>query len=174
MPLRDTLRRLGEKQNSDSPFDRERAIQEWREAVVRLYDQIREFLKDFLDEGTITLRGITLVQLSEESLGQYPISMMSLVAGPAVIEIKPVGRMIVGATGRVDLYRQGRGSANERVMVLRTSNPSNKPDTWELNIPPRDRSFEVMGLRNLQASQERETLSFDKPNLELAIDRLLQ
>jgi hypothetical protein len=173
MPLRDTLKRLGERA-SETSLNRTEIIDEWSRAIVRFYDQIREYLKEYLDDGSISLRSITFVSVYEESLGQYPISMMTLAAGPAIIEVKPVGRMIVGATGRVDLYRQGRASPNERVMALRTSHPRDASDEWKLNIPPKDRSFELMNMSDLVASQKPEIKPFDKTNLELAIDRLLQ
>jgi hypothetical protein len=172
MALKDTLQQLNEKSKEPS-LDRAAFLKEWRDAVVHLYDQIREYLQEYINEGSISVLSISYVTISEEALGDYQASMMRLKAGPAVIEIKPIGRMIVGATGRVDLYRQGKTSPSGRVIALRMSYP---PETtkWELIVPPKDRSFELMNMRELEASQKRQHLSFDKPNLELAIDRILQ
>ena len=172
MALKDTLQQLNEKSNQPS-FDREAFVKEWRDAVVRLHDQIREFLDEYIDDGSISVLSISLVTLSEEALGNYQAPMMRLKAGPAIVEVKPVGRMIVGATGRVDLYRQGRTSTNKRVIVLRVSYPPEE-EKWELVIPPKDRPFELMGASDLAASLKSQHLPFDKPNLELAIDRILQ
>lgn len=171
MALKDTLQQLNERAKQPS-LDREAFIKEWRDAVVRLHDQIREFLTEYINNGSISVLSISFVNITEESLGNYQASMMRLKAGPAIIEIKPVGRMIVGATGRVDLYRQGT-STSERVIALRVSYPPEE-EKWKLVIPPRDRSFEIMSMPDLAASLKRQHLPFNKPNLELAIDRILQ
>jgi hypothetical protein len=118
MALKDTLKRLLEDSGSAQPLDKAAVIDEWQKAVGALMAQIQEFLREYKDDGTIQFTdGVT--QLSEESLGTYRIANLMLRAGPAVLMVQPIGRLVVGAAGRVDLYRQGRGNESESIVLLR-------------------------------------------------------
>ena len=171
MTLRDTLAKL--KHEASQSFSRDAIVDEWQKAVRAFLSKIHEFLAEYRD--TIQIDSRTM-QIDEEDLRPpYTISNMALRADPAVILIQPIGRMIVGATGRVDLHRQGRGAESQRVIALRRDIPAQPHDSqWMLLIPPRDRSFEVMGTAELRQSTQRIELPFSKEHLETALDRLLQ
>jgi hypothetical protein len=172
MALKDTLKRLLEDSGSAQPLDKAAVIDEWRKAVAALMAQIQEFLREYKDAGTIQFTdGVT--QLFEESLGTYQIPNLVLRAGPAVLMIQPIGRMVVDATGRVDLYRQGRGAEDERVVALRDASP-NRPSSWVLSIPPDVEPFVIQSLPALERSLRRTYLPLTKENLEAALERLLR
>jgi hypothetical protein len=172
MALKDTLKRLLEDSGSAQPLDRAAVIAEWQKAVGALLAQIQEFLQEYKDDGTIQFTdGVT--QLSEESLGTYRIPNLVLRAGPAVLMVQPIGRLVVGATGRVDLYRQGRGTESERVVALRDASPS-QPSSWVLYMPPDVEPFVIQSLPALERSLRRTDLPLTKENLETALERLLR
>jgi hypothetical protein len=172
MALKDTLQQLNDKARQPS-LDRKAYVKDWQDAVLNFFDKIRDYLKEYAEDGSLRFSALTQVGLSEEALGNYTVSMMRITAGPAIIEVRPVGRMIVGASGRVDLYRQGRSSPSQRVLALRVSYPPEE-EKWELVIPPTDRSFELMSPAALAASLRPERRPLDKANLEVAIERILQ
>jgi hypothetical protein len=172
MALKDTLKRLLEDSGSAQPLDKAAVIDEWQKAVGALMAQIQEFLREYKDDGTIQFTdGVT--QLSEESLGTYRIPNLVLRAGPAVLMVQPIGRLVVGATGRVDLYRQGRGTESERVVALRDASPS-QPSPWVLYMPPDVEPFVIQSLPALERSLRRTDLPLTKENLETALERLLR
>jgi hypothetical protein len=167
MALKDTLQKLQQQPS----FIRDDVVDEWQKAANDFLARVREFLGEYTD--TIQFSPGT-TQLDEESLRPpYTISNMALRAGPAVILIQPIGRMIVGATGRVDLYRQGRAAESQRVIALRKGVPP-EHGRWSLSIPPQDRSFELMSTAALREASQRAELQFSKENLESALERLLQ
>jgi hypothetical protein len=168
MTLKDTLRKLQE----GPQLDAQAVVEEWQKAVGDFLGQIREFLKEYRESGAILIQD-GQVQLREDLLGGYSAPNMALRAGPATIRVEPVGRVVVGATGRVDLYRMGRAAESQRVIALREG-ISPQGSRWNLLIPPIDRSFEIMSLPALLKSQERKQVPFDKENLESAVDKLLR
>ena len=172
MALRDTLQRLQHDRSSAQPLDKSAVIQEWQKAVASLMATIQTFLQEYSENGTIAFVH-SVMQLTEEPLGAYQIPQMALRAGPAVLMAQPIGRMVAGATGRVDLYRQGHGAESQRVMLLRDSAPEESAQ-WRLLIPPKDRSFEIMDPVALRQSLQRIERPLTKENLEVALDRLLQ
>jgi hypothetical protein len=170
MALKDTLERR-QKEVSGQGFSKEAVIEEWQKSVAALMSEIEEFLHEYKSEGTLKIEQSD-TELTEEALGTYPTTQMTLRAGSAVLMIQPIGRMIIGATGRVDLYRQGHGAMNERVLALRGT--SSDDSQWMLSIPPEDQSFKIMRTAALAKSLERTVLPLTKANLESALDRLLQ
>jgi hypothetical protein len=171
MALRDTLEKLQKDVASARPLNKTAVIAEWQKAVSSLMSKIEEFLQEYRNEGTLQFEHSD-VQVTEEALGTYQIPQMTLRAGSAVLMIQPIGRMIIGAAGRIDLYRQGRGAKNERVMALRGA--PNDGSNWTLSIPPDDNSFKIMDTSALVQSRQRTIVPLTKESLETALDRLLQ
>jgi hypothetical protein len=107
MALKETLAQLRqqEKLTAQEKQDKPQLIAEWQQAVVKLLEAIRGHLAEYEADGfmSFTQREINL---SEERLGRYRISAMDISAPPAIVVVAPVGRMIVGARGRVDMKKQ--------------------------------------------------------------------
>jgi hypothetical protein len=83
-------------------FDPEKQLREWLDYLNALYDQIRGYLKAYVESGTakITLRDI---QLNEEFSGVYTASELILTIGRSTITFTPIGTMLIGSKGRVDV-----------------------------------------------------------------------
>jgi hypothetical protein len=108
--------------------------------------------------------------LTEESLGRYSIGVLNITAGPLTVVVAPVGTMIVGATGRVDMYRQGRIGEFERIVLLRqTKSASDETPEWKITLPMSNSS---RGGRTTFRINEREP--FTKATLEQALEFLLR
>lgn len=67
--------------------------------------------------------------LSEEHIGPYQISIMELSIGELVLILEPVGRNIIGTSGRIDVYMSGHRA--DRVMLLLMIGSNDEP-YWEL------------------------------------------
>lgn len=83
-------------------FDIEQEIYEWRTALVELYENIEQYLAPYKSIGKVELEK-SPVTLSEESLGTYTVESGLLRVGDAKYLLIPVGTMLIGSKGRVDL-----------------------------------------------------------------------
>ncbi len=94
------------------------------------------WLEPLRQQGLVTCSRV-LIQLSEEKIGTYQAEEMVLEFGPEAIVLEPIGTLIVGARGRVDVFR--RGARSEPIMLI-LSGPKEDP-RWEiwLSRDPRQR-----------------------------------
>ncbi len=87
---------------------------EWIDAVSGLLDTISEWLDGARSEGLVSLARSAL-ELSEARLGTYPTEQLVLEMPPDdVVVVRPVGRSIIGGSGRVDVVAGPRN-----VMLVR-------------------------------------------------------
>ncbi|OQW87372.1 MAG: hypothetical protein BWK78_09195 [Thiotrichaceae bacterium IS1] len=86
---------------------------EWLEQINGLYSQVIGWLSQLNHANQIQHEFRKLI-LNEEHLGDYPTQMLVLKLANQEVILEPVGRIIIGATGRVDL----RGRAGEVKLLL--------------------------------------------------------
>ena len=67
-----------------------------------LYDRIGDFLKEYVDNGSIRY-SFSDMRLSEENLGTYPARRMDIRIGRKSIYLEPIGTLLIGNKGRVDV-----------------------------------------------------------------------
>jgi hypothetical protein len=173
MPLRDTLNRLREQQREgQAAIDRPALIAEWKSAVDALLMEIRNYLAEYVEDGSLSINP-RRVRLTEDSLGTYEIGALDIEAGPALILVRPVGLIVAGAEGRVDMHRMGRAAEQHRIMLLRMrlSGPASRP-AWFINFPPEARGR--MAIRLPLAQARIEVTPLTKGALEDAVEFLLQ
>lgn len=94
-------------------FDRQERLRSWLDQIKILYDQVKDFLSPFIEKGDVRLEERTL-SMNEELLGQYDAPRLLITIGAVTVELCPVGALIFGAHGRVDL----RGPRDNRKIVL--------------------------------------------------------
>jgi hypothetical protein len=105
--------RFVERQQAQSEdatsVDPKQQLQEWRDYLNVLYDKIKEYMCSYINNGAanITLENIIL---NEEFSGPYTVQQMRPKIGRSSITFKPIGTMLIGSKGRVDV-RGPRGSA---------------------------------------------------------------
>lgn len=112
-------------QQKKPSIDWETQKKDWLESLEKLYEQVRLYLKDYCDSGRMELESRS-VQLSEEDIGVYDAPQMVIKIGGNHATLTPVGTMLLGAWGRVDmsgvageerLLRVGKGTTTIRVKV---------------------------------------------------------
>lgn len=96
-----------ESKNGVSQLDSSYAIELYRKRVEDFYSQISNWLKSLSESGklSITLEEITI---TEDSLGTYPLNKMIISFGKFHIELRPVGTILIGTPGRIDMVYNGR------------------------------------------------------------------
>lgn len=86
--------------------------EEWIQTVSNFLVSVKSWLAEEIQGGLIQVEECTEV-INEEYLGSYSISSLKLHAIGKVINLRPVGKLIIGAQGRIDLESTG-----ERIILL--------------------------------------------------------
>ncbi|RXT70623.1 hypothetical protein [Pseudomonas syringae] len=90
------------KSPSSQKFDPQEQIEEWRKLLDNLYTEVRTFLTPFITEGSTEL-SLHPIMIREESLGIYQVESAVLRIGNIKYIFSPVGTMLIGSKGRVDI-----------------------------------------------------------------------
>lgn len=96
--------------------------EQWVERLAQLYDDVADYLAEFTDSGAIDLRREPIT-LREEYLGTYEVDKLVLTIGARVIELRPIGTLLIGSAGRVDI--SGPRGVARLVLVDRKSDRPN-------------------------------------------------
>ena len=82
--------------------DWSRELKDWLHYLNQLYDRIEKLLQDYLDSGALAV-SYREVPMNEENLGSYAARQMTLKIGPQEISLKPIGTLLIGTRGRIDV-----------------------------------------------------------------------
>lgn len=110
------VRRQQAKKQKAEEFDVGLELDEWRGFLDELYLDVEKFMATYLADGQATI-SYQKIELNEEFSGPYEARQMSLSIGPSVIVFKPIGTMLIGSKGRVDV--QGPYGSARLVLVNR-------------------------------------------------------
>lgn len=134
------VKRRKAQAEKSSPIDWEKRRQEWLDDIQALYGKIQEYLRDYIVDGRIETSYEPVI-VNEERLGIYNTRKLVLKIGEDVIEFVPIGAVIFGAWGRVDIIGP-RGNVR-LVLVDREANNAqfkvtilNQNQPVKANVPP--------------------------------------
>jgi hypothetical protein len=91
------------------PVDWAEERDEWLSHLKELYDQIEFFLAKYIKIGEIKC-SYRDIALNEENIGSYNARQMVLKIGRQEIKLTPVGTLLIGAKGRVDVEGPAGGT----------------------------------------------------------------
>ena len=103
------------------PPNREQ-LKEWLEAIEKLYHEIRAWLNEAETEGLVKYVEADTA-ITESTLGTYDAPVLQLSFGGRLVFVRPVGRFVVAANGRIDM-----SLGPDRAMLIR-----DKDGTWKIN-----------------------------------------
>jgi hypothetical protein len=103
---------LNEKAD-DEELDNVETIKRWLINITDLFDDLSGYLQDHVKAGKISISS-SFVSINEEFLGVYEAPKLTIKIGNSEAELVPIGRMIFGAQGRIDL----RGPVDVKKFVL--------------------------------------------------------
>ena len=153
MSLEETAMKLAEAQKQREGVDWDAERDWWLSALEDLYRQIEAWLAPLQKKGLVVSKRVP-VQLAEEKIGTYTADELLLEFGPEEIVLEPQGTLIVGARGRVDVFR--RGSRREQIMLIVSG--SKEEPRWEI-WPSRD---------------PRQRRALEQPSFEAMLETLLE
>ncbi|MEO5731331.1 MAG: hypothetical protein ABI134_01785 [Byssovorax sp.] len=132
MSLEEKAKKLAEAEKERVNVDWNAERDWWLKALNALHQEIEAWLTPLKQKGLVAIKK-TPVRLSEENIGAYAADALVLEFGPQGIVLQPAGTLIVGARGRVDMFR--RGSRGEPLMLILAG--SKQAAKWEI-WPTRD------------------------------------
>ncbi len=94
------VKRKTEQVQDDIDWAKEKA--DWLRELDALYARMEEHLRPYTQAGEIRIER-TPVQLTEDHLGTYEADKLTFKIGRDRIVAKPIGTLLIGARGRVDL-----------------------------------------------------------------------
>ena len=103
----------------DQSVDWAKEREEWLSRLKELYQRIESFLAEYIQAGEIRL-SYRDIELNEENIGAYKAEQMMLRIGRQEITLTPVGTLLIGAKGRVEVV----GPAGRTRLVLVNSESS--------------------------------------------------
>jgi hypothetical protein len=104
---------LRSKASTEPEIDWEARKDRWISEIMKLYDQIKEWLAPLEKDEVVRYSTLTMT-LQEDPIGSYQVDVLMLLVGKQRVEFRPKGTLIVGANGRVDI----QGPRAMRTIVL--------------------------------------------------------
>lgn len=151
------------EQEKEAAFDPKQQLKEWLGHLDALYKQIESYLQPYITKNTaqIVCRGIPL---NEEFIGAYTAPEMILKIGRSTVTFTPIGTILIGTKGRVDvqgpagtarlsLVNKQVSTARQLVQVTirRPGDPPPAPPSpeaikqiewaWKISTPPPEMKF---------------------------------
>lgn len=101
-PEFDNFVEIENKSLQEPEIDWSAQLEEWLKYIDSLYDQVCESLREHIDTGAIKVE-YTNIEISEENIGTYSTRAMSLAIGRKKVTFSPIGTLLIGTKGRVDM-----------------------------------------------------------------------
>lgn len=89
----------------------------WKTFIDNLYQNINDWLKKYVESGKIKIETHT-IEIYEEAIGKYSVEAMSVKIGDNIVELIPIGTVLIGTIGRVDII----GKAGTQKIILADKN----------------------------------------------------
>jgi len=132
-----------EKVEKESQIDWEKKKKEWLKFIDDFYQSVENWLKPYEKQEKLKLSYSTSV-LSEEHIGSYQIKNMTIVFADQQVRIEPVGTLLIGTKGRIDMEgSRGRvqfllADKESKGMKIDVSAEKRKVPDWTWKIVIRD------------------------------------
>jgi hypothetical protein len=101
------------------PIDWEARKRDWLEKLNSFYLTVEGYLAQFQKSGKVKLEKVK-VPLKEDHIGEYQADSMTIFLGSDKVTLVPVGTLLFGARGRVDMT--GDGGTVKFILTGKNSN----------------------------------------------------
>lgn len=137
MSLEEKARLLAEQKKQEGTMDWAAERDWWIASLNQLYADIETWLAPLTSEGVLTLQR-TSVQLTEQDIGTYTAPGLTLEFSGEAVVLEPLGTLLIGSHGRVDVFRRGRRGKNTPILTLARQGDEPIWTIWP-SVDPRDR-----------------------------------
>lgn len=90
------------KKENDKRINWDDEKNQWLKEVNNFYSNVEEWLKPFIDKNQIQV-DFKEIDLNEEYIGRYKTKSMYIFISKEKVIIEPIGRLIIGSQGRIDM-----------------------------------------------------------------------
>lgn len=101
--LEEILTRKKDREKEESQVDWNATKEEWIKKVSEFYKLVEDWLKPYVERGLLASERVK-IKIQEEFLGEYEIEQLIIKMPNEEVKLVPVGRMIFGALGRIDMH----------------------------------------------------------------------
>ncbi len=111
-----------QQENATAQKNSGEILQEWFDDLQSLYKMVEKFLHEYIAQGSVSYE-YSKIHLYEDALGGYDARRMDIKVGRQRISLTPIGTLIIGSKGRVDIEGSS-GKAQILLMDAHTNSPS--------------------------------------------------
>ena len=130
-------KQVREKYDS-KPVDWNARRDEWLDDLAKFYQKVEGFLAEYVKEKKLAIN-YTEETIFEEYIGSYSARTLNIELGHHKLRLEPVGTIIIGARGRVDLIG-ANGTVKFVLVNKQSSGPKIKVDVWIEGEEPPEKS----------------------------------
>lgn len=123
------VRRQQERTSPNASIDWRKERDSWIQHLNELYSRIESFLNKYISAKQI-LREYREIEMNEEYVGSYKVRQMTIRLGRQEVRIVPMGTMLIGAKGRVDVV----GPAGRAQILLVDSKAGRATDLIRVDV----------------------------------------
>jgi hypothetical protein len=157
------VKRQQTEKQQEAAFDPKQQLAQWLGYLDDLYSRITAYLQAYIESGAAQIE-YRDIPINEEFIGAYIARQMRLKIGRSIVTFTPIGTMLIGTKGRVDvegpfgtarlsLVNKQVTSSRQlfRVMITRPDDrpPAAPPSetikqlewTWKISPPPPETKF---------------------------------
>ncbi|HXY79000.1 MAG TPA: hypothetical protein VEI08_00035 [Candidatus Bathyarchaeia archaeon] len=158
------VKRQQEAPSSLGPIDWDEQRREWLAHLDSLYKRVESFIAKYVAAGEMIYE-YQNIELNEENIGAYIAKQMKLKIGRQIVTLVPIGTLLIGSKGRVDVVgpigraqiilvdKEASGPASLIHVTVsiggKTSGTPNRPPKrinweWKIATRPPDIRFEEL------------------------------
>jgi hypothetical protein len=112
-----------------APIDWNKQRDDWLAYLNKLYTDVEKFLSPYTDNRSIKL-DVEAIKLTEPDIGTYETTKMIIRIADQTITLTPVGTLLIGSKGRVDV----EGRAGRSRLLLLNKNAKGAHDLIRVTI----------------------------------------
>lgn len=101
--LEEILRQKQKEEQSKPQPNWNEEKKQWVQTVYNFYKQIKKWLKPYEEQHLLTVESGETIKIKEEYIGEYSIEELVIKVPGEQIVLAPIGKMILGAHGRIDM-----------------------------------------------------------------------
>lgn len=108
-----------ESEKEKKTINWEEKLTRWKSFIDSLYENINNWLADYVKTGKIIIETHD-IEIYEEAIGKYTVQAITVKIGDNIVEINPIGTILIGTIGRVDIV----GKVGTQKIILADKNAS--------------------------------------------------
>lgn len=95
------------KKKDSKTINWENKLERWKNFIDNLYSNIDIWLKEYTENQRIEIK-LKEIEIFEEAIGKYIVKSMEIIIGENSVLLKPIGTVLIGTIGRVDVIGKKR------------------------------------------------------------------